>query len=127
VRYDNAQSWTKDSVGALTAQAISNGVTALVNSDMSFPKGLPLPFTRRTIPMTNRLIFNSTVKYITKSSVVNLSDNTDNYGLTSSAEYEVSKNFRLSFGLGYNRYIYRDDAKQNYTSLEASSRLTIQF
>ncbi|MCX5778159.1 MAG: hypothetical protein NTU66_02925 [Elusimicrobia bacterium] len=128
VRYENAQTWRVDGLGALTTQLFTNTYTGQVNTDMSFPRGIPIPFTRRTLPLTNRFIFTTTLKYLTHNSSLNIErDNNVNYAIASTADYEVSQNFRMSLGLGWNRFEYRDNPKTNYTALEATGKLTIQF
>ncbi|MBN1824432.1 MAG: hypothetical protein JW803_08945 [Endomicrobiales bacterium] len=128
VRYENAKSFTEDGTKKPTADTVTDTYTTQIYSDMSFPRGLPIPFTKKTLPLTNRLIFNSNLKYATKQSTLNIErDNTVNWGMNTSAEYEVSQNFRLSVGVGYNRYEYPKNPLENYSVIEASSRLTIQF
>jgi hypothetical protein len=128
LRYDNAQDWKKDGTGKLTAQLFTNTYSWQTYYDITSPRGLRLPFLNRTLPLTNRMILNSTVKYATRSSDLNVEkDNTNNYGINASAEYEVSQNFRLSMGLAWNRIENRVKSDESYTTIEASSRLTIQF
>ncbi|MHB9155363.1 MAG: hypothetical protein ACYC5N_06670, partial [Endomicrobiales bacterium] len=128
LRYERNNAWQKDGTGKFTSDLLTNTYTGQVYSDMSFPRGLPVPFTNKTLPLTNRFIFNSTVKYVNRNSSINVErDNTNTYGLTANAEYEVSQNFRLSLGLGWNRVENRVKPDENYSSIEASSRLTIQF
>jgi hypothetical protein len=127
-RYDDSQSWQKDGTDRLTQQLFTKTFTGQAYSNVSFPKGFPIPFTGRTLPLTNRLVFNSTFKFSTLSSSLNVErDNTDTYSLNADADYEVSKNFRLAFGLGYSRLINRVQSDFSYSTIEASSRLTIQF
>ena len=128
LRYENGQTWRKDSNGSLTAQLFTRTYTGQVNTDMSFPRGIPIPFTRRTLPLTNRFIFTTALKYLTNNSSLNVErDNNSSYAVSSSADYEVSQNFRVALGFGWNRYMYNDNPKANYTSLDASGKLTIQF
>jgi hypothetical protein len=49
------------------------------------------------------------------------------YNLNSNADYEVSSNFRAAMGLGYGYLMNRYDSDQNYSTIEASLKLTIQF
>ena len=128
VRYDNGQSWAKDGTGKLTTQLFTHAYTSSIYSDMSFPNGVPIPFTNRTLPLTNRIIYNTTLKYSTQNSSLNIGrDNLDNYGVNMSTDYEVSQNFRVTVGAGWARLENRDKPEDNYQTLEASGRLTIQF
>jgi hypothetical protein len=128
VRYDDSQTWQKDASDRLTQQLFSKTFTGTVYSNVSFPQGVRIPFTSHSLPLTNKLVFNSTVKYARLASSLNVErDNTDTYTLNADADYEVSKNFRLAFGLGYSRLLNRTNSDFNYSSISASSRLTIQF
>jgi hypothetical protein len=131
LRYDNNQNVESDGSGKLTTDLLTQTYTLQIYSDMSFPKGLPIPFTSRKINLTNRFIFNTAIKYIDKSSSLNVTtDNTSTYSLTSSAEYEVSQNFRLSVGLGLTRMVNKEATgidNNSYTEYDMNSRLTIQF
>lgn len=131
LRYDNSINNQKDGTDKLTTDLLTDTYTAQVYSDMSFPKGLPIPFTNKKLNLTNRIIFNTTLKHIVKTSSLNVSrDNTNTSSLATSAEYEVSQNFRLSVGLGFTRMDNRaakGTDNDSYTAYEANSRLTIQF
>lgn len=128
VRYDYAKNFGEDGAGKITADLITHAGTVQTNADMSFPHGLPLPFTKRTLPLTNRLIFSSNLKYISKISSINIgTDNTDQYSLSSTGDYEISQNFRAALGFGYSYLMNRSDSDQNFHALEASAKLTIQF
>jgi hypothetical protein len=128
VRYDYAKNYSQDGTGKPTQDLTTHTGTIQTNADMAFPKGLPIPFTKRTLPLTNRLVFTSSLKYVSKASSLNVAtDNTDMYNLNSNADYEVSSNFRAAMGLGYGYLMNRYDSDQNYSTIEASLKLTIQF
>lgn len=127
VRYDNQQSWTKNSVGKLATQIFSNMITLQATSDLVFPTGIKLPIVG-VIPLKNRLIFDSSAFYNTRGSAVNVeADNFQNFGFKISADYEVSKNFRFTFGSNLSRYLFTFVPEENYTVIELISKLTIQF
>ncbi|OGS24069.1 MAG: hypothetical protein A2314_01510 [Elusimicrobia bacterium RIFOXYB2_FULL_50_12] len=127
-RYDNGRSSAKDGTGKLTQHLLNNTYTLQVYSDMSFPNGLPIPFTNRTLPLTNRLIYNANIKYAQQTSLLNVGrDNTNSYGLSMNADYEVSQNFRAALGMAWTRTENRDLPDENFQTIEASGRLTIQF
>lgn len=127
IRYDNAQTWTKNSEGRLATQTFSNAVMAQAKSDLVFPMGINLPLFGN-IPLKNRLIFDSSAFYNTQSSAVNVeADNYQNFGFKISADYEISKNFRCTLGANLSRYLYTYVPEQNYSLVELISKLTIQF
>jgi len=128
LRYENGQSWQRDGTEKLTQQLLTNIYTAQTNLDISFPNGLPIPFTKKTLPLTNRMILSSTLKYTTTNSSLNVEiDNKNIYSLNLSADYEISQNFRTTIGIGYSKTENRVVPDDNYQTIEASGRLTIQF
>jgi hypothetical protein len=127
LKYENSQEWARNSTGKLSNQVFTNSIVGQVNSDMMFPAGIKLPLFG-TIPLRNRLIFDSNVFYKTQSSGVNIqSNNLQNYGFKVNADYEISGNFRCALIAGISRYVYTYVPDENYTLIEFGSRLTIQF
>lgn len=127
LRYDNSQNWTRNSKGKLATQVFSNAINGQATSDLVFPTGIKLPLIGN-IPLKNRLLFESNVFYNTQSSAVNVeADNYQNFGLKLSADYEISKNFRFALGTNFSRYLFTYVSEQNYTNIELTSKLTIQF
>ena len=127
LRYDNTQNWTKNSKGKLATQVFSNAVNGQATADLLFPTGIKLPLVGN-IPLKNRLLFESNVFYNTQSSAVDVeAANYQNFGLKLSADYEISKNFRFALGTNFSRYLFTYVSEQNYTNIELSSKLTIQF
>ncbi len=127
LRYDNTQNWTKNSKGKLATQMFSNAINGQATADLLFPTGIKLPLIGN-IPLKNRLLFESNVFYNTQSSAVDVeAANYQNFGLKLSADYEISKNFRFALGTNFSRYLYSYVPEQNYTNIELTSKLTIQF
>ncbi|MBR3628206.1 MAG: hypothetical protein IKN42_05110 [Elusimicrobia bacterium] len=127
LRYDNSQNWTKNSKGKLATQVFSNAVNGQATADLLFPTGIKLPLLGK-IPLKNRLLFESNVFYNTQSSAVDVeAANYQNFGLKLSADYEISKNFRFALGTNFSRFLYTYVSEQNYTNIELTSKLTIQF
>ena len=127
IRYDNVQTWTKNSEGRLSTQTLSNAVKAQAKTDLLFPMGIRVPFLG-TIPLKNRLILDSLAFYNTQSSAVNIeADNYQNFGFKISADYEISKNFRFTLGTNLTRYLFTYVPEQNYYAIDVVSKLTIQF
>jgi hypothetical protein len=128
LRYDNTKDLKKDGTGKLTTDILTDTYLWQLYYDLTSPRGLRLPFIRRTLPLTNRMIVNSNLKYATRRSSLNIEkDNTNTYGLNANADYEVSQNFRLSIGVAWNRIENVVKADESYSTIEASSKLTIQF
>ncbi len=127
LRYDNSQNWSKNSKGKLASQIFSNAINGQATSDLVFPTGIKIPLIGN-IPLKNRLLFESNVFYNTQSSAVDVeADNYQNFGFKLSADYEISKNFRFALGTNFSRFLFTYVPEQNYTNIELSSKLTIQF
>ena len=128
VRYENNQNWQKNATGDYTSELVKNIVTGQVNADMSFPGGIPLPFTRAKLNLKNRVIITGNLTYSTQRSVLNVAQNNiDNYSAASNADYEISDNFRAMLGFSVGRTVYTDDPQSNVTVLEIVAKLNIQF
>ncbi|MFH1369539.1 MAG: hypothetical protein ABII64_10505 [Elusimicrobiota bacterium] len=128
LRYENSSSKAFDGTKKPKTDLLTQTYTSQLYTDVSFPGGVPIPFTKKTLPLTNRLIFTTNLSYSTKDSSLNVEkDRTNTYGINSSVDYEISQNFRSTFGLGYSRIENREKPDENYSTIEASGRLTIQF
>ena len=128
LRYENEKQWQKNGLGIYSSQTLKNSWLGQVNADVTFPGGITLPFIKVNIPLRNRMLLLSNAKFILQESPVNVAtDNNRNYGLTLSADYEVSKNFRFLLGGGFERMEYPFNRDLNYTDISISSKLTIQF
>lgn len=128
LRVENSEDWLKNPDGVYTAQLSKNIYSAVVNADMSFPGGIPLPFTRARLNLKNRLIVTGNLTYSTQTSVLDVAtNNIDNYSVGGNADYEISDNFRLSVGSSLGRTIYTANQQANVTVLQITSSLNIQF
>jgi hypothetical protein len=128
LRYENEDQWRTNAEGKYASQVLRNSYLGQINSDLTLPAGIKIPFIKKIIPLTNRIIFLSNLKYITQESEANVeTDNNVNYGVNLSADYEVSKYFRITLGAAYDRFEYTYNPDLNYTDLSFVSKLTIQF
>lgn len=128
LRYENEEFWQTNSHGQYSGQTLKNSYLGQINSDLNFPSGIKIPIINKAIPLKNRIIFVSNLKYITCNSKVNIeSDNNTNYGLSMNADYEISKYFRFLIGGSWERMEYKYNADLNYSDISLLSKLTIQF
>ncbi|OGS19902.1 MAG: hypothetical protein A3J83_08170 [Elusimicrobia bacterium RIFOXYA2_FULL_40_6] len=96
--------------------------------DASFPGGMFIPIIGKTLPLTNRFIFNTSLSYTERDSDINIGDSrTTEYGVTMSGNYTISDNLSSELGAGYNRFINRQVSDKNWTSYSINARLTIAF
>ncbi len=114
-------------LGVVTQNTRTITPSLLIKSDFQLPKGLKLPFTNRTIIFTNRIVWTTTLSYAIKTSPITIADNNRLFSLNSNADYEASKNLRLSFNLGLQRLWNKYLKQEEYVSYQAGSTLTFQF
>lgn len=102
-----------------------------VYANFTLPAELQIPLLKRTISLANQLVFNSTLR-LDQKRVKSLGQpvfgaNTDTYTLSTSADYTVSPNARMTLGIGATSFNNRDNWKANYYSFEGSLQIIIQF
>lgn len=96
--------------------------------DKAYPKGFRFPFSKKTFGNINRFTLDTNLGLEQKRSTLNVErDNTDTYTLNITGEYEISRNFRLSFGTGGSRIKNRVQKGDSLMSYEMNSQLIIQF
>ncbi|MCL2390314.1 MAG: hypothetical protein FWC88_02690, partial [Endomicrobia bacterium] len=128
LRYENEEQWQKIGLGRYSSQVVKNSYLGQINADLLFPSGIKIPVINTVIPLRNRLILLSNIKYIMQESGINVEvDNNTNYGISADADYEISKYLRFLLGFGWDRFIYTYNADLNYSDISIVSRLTIQF
>jgi len=124
---DYASDLTKAALGVVTANTRTITPSLLIKSDFQLPKGLKLPFMKKAILFTNRIVWTTTLSYAIKSSPITIADNNRMFSLNSSADYEAAKNLRLTFNAGLQRFWHKYLKQEEYVSYQAGSTLTFQF
>lgn len=128
LRYENEDLWKTNANGQYSSQIKKNSYLGQINSDLMFPSGIRIPLINKVLPLTNRIIFISNIKYVKQESELNIEqNNTTNSGVSANADYEVSKYFRVIVGASYDRVEYTYNSDLNYTDLTFIGKLTIQF
>jgi hypothetical protein len=128
LRYENDDYWQKNASGKYSSNVHKHSYVGQINTDLLFISGIKLPLIAKAIPLRNRMIFISNLKYIDQKSDINVEkDNNINYGISANADYEISKYFRFIAGLSYERFEFRYNNDLNYYDLTVISKLTIQF
>ncbi|MDO8804474.1 MAG: hypothetical protein Q7R35_08580 [Elusimicrobiota bacterium] len=118
---------TKAALGVVTANTRTITPSLLIKSDFQLPKGLKLPFMKKAIVFTNRIVWTTTLSYAIKSSPITIADNNRLFSLNSSADYEAAKNLRLTFNAGLQRFWHKFLKQEEYLAYQAGSTLTFQF
>lgn len=118
----------KDRTGKITQDATTKGYSVAARFDKAYPNGLRLPFSKRTFGNINRFTFDTKLSLNQRRSSLSVeSSNTDTYGWTVNGEYEISRNFRLSFGGGAGLVRNKVRKEDGLMTLEINSTLVIQF
>ncbi|HAT71895.1 MAG TPA: hypothetical protein DCS63_03670 [Elusimicrobia bacterium] len=126
-KVDYANDRAKGALGVVTQNTRTITPSLLIKSDFQLPKGLKLPFMKRTIIFTNRIVWTTTLNYAIKSSPITIAENNRLFTLNSSADYEAAKNLRLTFNAGLQRLWHKYLKQEEYLSYQAGSTLTFQF
>ena len=114
-------------LGVVTQNTKTITPSLLLKSDFQLPKGLKLPFMKKVVIFTNRIVWTTTLSYAIKKSPITIADNNRLFSLNSSADYEAAKNLRLTFNAGMQRLWNRYLKQEEYVSYQAGSTLTFQF
>lgn len=126
-KYDQSKQQTVDSSGRLTNDLTTRTPALQVYADLFLPAGLKLPFGDLMV-FSNRIRTTDTISLTQKRSSLNeLRDNTDTYTFTTSNDYELTSNIRLTVGGSYSYQVNKASADANFYSYEFNSLLTIQF
>ena len=95
--------------------------------DFNLPRGWNLPFIHRTYRTTNRVIWNTTFSYTDKKSPVEVKDNYRLFDATSSLDYEMSQNLRLTLSGGLSIMDHSYVESEDYTAYHVAANVTVQF
>jgi hypothetical protein len=127
-RTDFTGSRATDGAGKLTSDLTSQAVSLIMRLDKSTPQGFRIPFTRKVFQSVSRFILDTKISYDRKKSSLDVErTNIDTYTGDMTGEWEVSKNFRLSFGGGVSMSENRVRKENGFMSYQATSQLVIQF
>jgi hypothetical protein len=126
-KYDQSRQIANNAGGVATTDLTTRVPAVQFYADLFLPAGLRLPFSD-LIVFSNRIRTTTTVSLTQKRSSVNeLQNNTDTYALTTSEDYELTSNMRLTVGAGYSYQANRVSSQANFYSYQFNSLLTIQF
>ena len=95
--------------------------------DFNLPHGIKLPFLNRIYSTTNRIIWNTNLSYTDKRSNVEVNENYKSYDLTTSLDYELSANLRLTLSGGLTLFDHAYVATEDYTAYNVAANVTVQF
>jgi|GEM_PF-446110 len=99
----------------------------LARADLSLPAGLRLPGSSRPLLFTNRIIWTTTLSIADTTSPVVQENNSILGSLTTSADYELAKNLRMTLNGTLQRLWHQYLLQENYISYSLGTNLTFQF
>jgi len=118
---------TRLGTGAETTNITVITPSLLMRADVSMPRGLQLPFARKALAFTNRFIWTTTLAFTMRSSPVTLADNSRLFNLNTSADYEISKNLRMTLNGAASRLWHKYTKEEEYVSYQFGTLMTFQF
>ena len=119
---------SQDGTGRYLQDLQVQSASILGRFDKSYPRGFRFPFTKRVFTNVNRLTLDAKLAFDRRISSLNYErDNTDTYTGEATGEWEISKNFRLSFGGKLGLINNRARKEDGLMTVELNSQLVIQF
>ncbi len=126
-KYDQNKQKATGATGIATTDLVTRTPALQVYADLFLPAGLKLPFSELVV-FSNRIRTTNTISLTQKrSSLDQLSNNTDTYAFTTSEDYEITTNIRLTVGGSYSYQVNKVSSDANFYSYQFNSLLTIQF
>jgi hypothetical protein len=126
-KYDQNKQLAVGATGIPTVDLITRVPALQVYADLFLPAGMKLPFSD-LIVFSNRIRTTDTVSLTQKRSSLNeLQNNSDTYAFTTSEDYEITSNIRLTVGGSYSYQVNKVSSDANFYSYQFNSLLTIQF
>ena len=126
-KYDQTTQQTADASGRLTADQRTKIPAIQAYADLFLPAGMRLPFGDLVV-FSNRIRTTDTFALeMRRSSLDELNTNTDTYRFTSSNDYEMTSNMRLTFGWSYFYTVNKVSSDLNTYGYELNTLFTIQF
>jgi len=126
-KYDYSKQQASNAVGQLTTDLTKQTPAIQVYADLFLPAGLRLPFGDLVV-FSNRIRTTNTLSWTEQTSSLDTLDNDiDTWSLSTSEDYELTSNMRLTVGLTYSYTINQVSAAANFYQYQFNTLLTIQF
>jgi len=126
-KVDYAQDTTTIGTGAKTQDIRVITPSVLMRADLALPRGLAIPLTGKTLKFTNRIIWTTTASMAMRSSPITISDNSRLFNLNTNADYELSKNLRMTLNGAMSRLWHKHLKEEDFISYQFGTTLTFQF
>lgn len=125
-RYDQSQSEAEDGTGRLTSDLVTRNMSLQIFGDINIPRFFQLPFGKQ-LNLSNRLILTSNLRYGMVRDGVDETKSVDNASADLTGDFEVTPNIRVAFGGGFTRSMRKTKKEEDFTTINFTSRVTIQF
>ena len=99
----------------------------LMRADLALPSGLRLPGSAKPLLFTNRIIWTTSASLANRRSPVTVADNSRLFSLTTSGDYEIAKNLRMTLNGSAQRLWHRYLKEEDFISYAFGTTLTFQF
>jgi hypothetical protein len=99
----------------------------LIRADLALPRGLLIPGTSKPILFSNRIIWTTTTSLTWRESPVTIADNSKLFSMTTSADYELAKNLRMTLNGAASRLWHRYLPQEDFISYQFGTTMTFQF
>jgi hypothetical protein len=101
--------------------------SVLIRGDFAMPGGLRIPIINKILYFVNRLIWTNTISYAYSESPVTQANNSRTTSATTSADYQIAKNLRLTLNGSFSMLQNPVLAVNNYISFQLGSQMVFQF
>lgn len=126
-KIDYSRDFSENGLGVTTQDdtVITPGVSSRM--DVSLPKGIKLPFMIEPIKFSNRIVWSNNLSYTIKKSPIVIANNSRLLNFTSSADYEATKNLRVTLNVSFQRFWHKYLAQEEYYAYQIGSTVALQF
>ncbi len=125
-KVDFSRDVAKQGDGLLTQDTKVITPSVLARADLTLPRGLKLPLGKLII-FTNRIIWTNTLSFAIRRSDVAQTDNNNLLNFTTSADYELAKNLRMTINGSAQSLHHLFLPEENFFAYQLGTTLTFQF
>ncbi|MEK7383027.1 MAG: hypothetical protein AAB262_07045, partial [Elusimicrobiota bacterium] len=99
----------------------------LMRADLALPSGLRLPGSAKPLLFTNRIIWTTSASLANRRSPVTVADNSRLFSMSTSGDYEIAKNLRMTLNGSAQRLWHKYLKEEDFVSYAFGTTLTFQF
>jgi len=122
-----ARDFSESGLGVATKDDTVITPSIMVRADISMPRGLKLPFSKNVLKFINRIVWTNTLSFAIKKSPITIANNSRLLSFASSADYEATKNLRITLNASFQRLWHKYLKQEEYYSYQIGSTVVLQF